>query len=369
MKLLQVEKSMSIKKIILLATIVATTLLANAQREKITFLETSYDYGMINESGAPVTHKFLFVNEGKEAMRIQGAKASCGCTTPGWSQNPIFPGDTGYVEATYDPDNRPGNFYKTIMVYFEKTMLKEELKIMGFVQPTLGDKAYINYPKNNGFMRFKSQNLNVGSADLNEPITKIFQVQNNSASPMTLELVDKLPSEANVVFEPQTIPSKFVGNIRVTYTATESTPFGMSKFPLKIKTNDIQNKEKTFWVHISVQESFTEEQKNDPNRPVLSIPKKDIFLGNITEGESTKTSITYTNTGKSPLTIRSINSSCSCIVTKSKKNQIAPGASATIKVKFDATGKSSYVNSKITFTTTDPVNPKQEVAVRAKVVK
>ena len=43
-------------------------------------------------------------------------QASCGCTTPDWSKEPIAPGKKGFVKASYNPAGRPGNFNKSVTV-------------------------------------------------------------------------------------------------------------------------------------------------------------------------------------------------------------------------------------------------------------
>ena len=43
--------------------------------------------------------------------------ASCGCTTPEWTKEPIAPGKSGDVKITYNPAGRPGVFAKAISIY------------------------------------------------------------------------------------------------------------------------------------------------------------------------------------------------------------------------------------------------------------
>lgn len=74
----------------------------------------NFDFGKIKQ-GVPATHKFTFTNTGKVAMVITNAQPSCGCTTPGWSRDPIPPGGQGFVEATYNAAG-VGAFDKTITV-------------------------------------------------------------------------------------------------------------------------------------------------------------------------------------------------------------------------------------------------------------
>ncbi len=96
------------------------------------FDNESHNFGNIEEGGN-ATHVFKFVNHGKEPLVIQSARASCGCTTPSYSKEPVKPGASGEVTAVYNTKNRPGNFNKTVTV--TTNMGKKVLKISGVVNP------------------------------------------------------------------------------------------------------------------------------------------------------------------------------------------------------------------------------------------
>ncbi|MCD8193568.1 MAG: DUF1573 domain-containing protein [Tannerellaceae bacterium] len=78
---------------------------------------TTHDFGEINEKDGKVTHSFTVKNEGNAPLIITRVIASCGCTTPEWTKEPIAPGKEGTIKGTFDPLNRPGPFAKTISVY------------------------------------------------------------------------------------------------------------------------------------------------------------------------------------------------------------------------------------------------------------
>ncbi len=63
---------------------------------------------------------------------ISSAQASCGCTTPNWSKEPILPGKSSKITATYNTQGRPGNFTKTITV--NSNVGTKILKISGMVE-------------------------------------------------------------------------------------------------------------------------------------------------------------------------------------------------------------------------------------------
>lgn len=90
---------------------------AQAQKAVITCEKTVHNFGEIKEADGKVSHTFVVKNEGTTPLVISNVTASCGCTTPDWTKEPIPAGKTGEVKVTFDPKNRPGNFMKTIRLY------------------------------------------------------------------------------------------------------------------------------------------------------------------------------------------------------------------------------------------------------------
>ena len=82
-----------------------------AQKGVIKFAKETHDFGKI-EQGKPVTHVFEFKNTGADPVVINDAQASCGCTKPSWTREPIMPGKTGTVSATFNAA-AAGQFTKT----------------------------------------------------------------------------------------------------------------------------------------------------------------------------------------------------------------------------------------------------------------
>ena len=65
---------------------------AMAQEAVITFNETTHDFGKINEADGRVTTVFEFKNEGMAPLVLTQVRASCGCTTPRFTSEPVEPG-------------------------------------------------------------------------------------------------------------------------------------------------------------------------------------------------------------------------------------------------------------------------------------
>ncbi len=81
----------------------------------IKFEKTEHDFGKIKE-GTLATYTFVFYNTGNSPLVLQNVQASCGCTTPEWTRDPIMPGQKGTIKAAYNSYNRPVVFNKTILV-------------------------------------------------------------------------------------------------------------------------------------------------------------------------------------------------------------------------------------------------------------
>ena len=75
-----------------------------------------HDFGTIKESKGSVTATFTIYNGTDEAILLTKVTASCGCTSPDWTKEPIEPGKRGEIKATYNPKGRPGPFDKVITV-------------------------------------------------------------------------------------------------------------------------------------------------------------------------------------------------------------------------------------------------------------
>lgn len=81
------------------------------------FDKTVFDFGKINESAGTATCDFTFTNKGTAPFIIQRVQASCGCTTPDYTNEPVLPGKTGKIKVTYSTTGRPGSFDKKVTVF------------------------------------------------------------------------------------------------------------------------------------------------------------------------------------------------------------------------------------------------------------
>ena len=126
------------KKTVFIFVIAALTsyyAIGQTAEQKIKWDKTVHDFGVFNEEDGNQTAVFEFTNDGDSPLFITNVRASCGCTTPEWSKEPIQPGDKGFIKAAYNPANRPGKFNKSITVTTNEENPTSVLRISGDVIP------------------------------------------------------------------------------------------------------------------------------------------------------------------------------------------------------------------------------------------
>ena len=114
---------------------------ASAQTADIKFDKTTHDFGTFSENNPVVSCVFTFTNIGDAPLVIHQAVASCGCTVPDYTKEPILPGKTGTIKVTYNGTGKyPGHFKKSITLrtnaktemlrlYFKNDCAIEKLKV------------------------------------------------------------------------------------------------------------------------------------------------------------------------------------------------------------------------------------------------
>ena len=105
------------KKVLLFAITLVMAISVSAQEKTVAeFGEKTHDFGVIKEEDGRVSYVFEFQNTTQSPLTVKNVRASCGCTTPNWSKEPIAPEGKGQITVTYNAKGRPGTFHKSITV-------------------------------------------------------------------------------------------------------------------------------------------------------------------------------------------------------------------------------------------------------------
>ncbi len=131
------------KKLLFLATVLGITSAAFAQPQvkKVAdvakFDSETIDFGKIKQS-VPAKGTFTVTNISATPLIIEQANPTCGCTISDYTKEPIAPGKTGVINATYNAANA-GHFEKHLTVKFAGI---DEMKSITFTGDVLSAEEF-----------------------------------------------------------------------------------------------------------------------------------------------------------------------------------------------------------------------------------
>jgi hypothetical protein len=343
-------------------------LMSQTVQPKISFNEDTHDFGKFMEADGKVTYKFEFINTGGSDLIIQNVTASCGCTAPQWTREPVPPGAKGFVAATYDPAGRPGAFRKYVTVISNSDPGSLRLTIAGEVEAkprTMED----DYGYAMGPMRLKSNHLAFGNLNNTATAEKELEIVNTSTEDIKVAF-QNVPNHVTIKMEPSILKPNQKGLLVATYNAPMRNDWGFVIDRMSIDINGKSDRNYSLVVSANIEEDFSSLSQAELDKaPVLGVDDPEFKFGTINQGEKVEHTYVLTNSGKSDLHIRKVSASCGCTAVQPEKTVIAPGEAVNIKTVFNSAGKVGNQNKTVTIITNDPKKSKMILWVKGEVVK
>ncbi len=317
--------------------------------------DKEHNFGTFKEEDGKQSYEFVVTNTGNSPLVIQNIVASCGCTQPDWTREPIPAGGKGKIMANYDPSNRPGQFNKTLSVYSNSNPKVVVLTIKGEVIPREKTiEELFTFPV--GSVRFESNHLAFTKIKKTEKKIRVMQVVNTSDKPVKIGF-DRLPAHLQLKANPETLKPGQKGIIEGTYDATKNDSWGNVSDMVKIKIDDVTQENVYYYVSANLVEDFSSMTKEDmENAPVFNIAATTVDLGKIPGKTQNEVEFAFTNDGKSDLIIRHIRSTCGCTAVQQGNLGVGikPGESSSIKAVFNSGSYKGKVTKAIYVYTNDP---------------
>lgn len=347
----------------LASILLAFTFFSLTAQSKLSFEEKDHDFGEIREEDGYAEFTFNFVNEGDAPITITHVKASCGCTTPGWTKEEVGPGEEGFIKARYNPRNRPGKFRKSLRITTSDASSNETLYIQGFVKrkPKSPEEQF---PVAVGDFRLGFQTFNFGKITTEKPAVKTFDIYNNGDT--LAKLPDMiLPDYISMELQPTELKSKEIGKLIVTYDPVKKDDYGFVSDNIRIG-----DAKKDFSVMAIIEEYFPEMTAEELDAsPKLTVSQRVFDFGKIIVGNVAQATFTLKNEGKEKLEFRTIKSNCDCITYDFKSRGLKKGKSRELTINFDTSDLVGNQYKSITIYSNDPVNPTQLITLKGRVVK
>lgn len=321
----------------------------------IQFEKMDHSFGKIKEEGGAAVFNFSFTNTGSIPLIILGVEASCGCTTPEWSREPILPGKGGFIKVSYNPEQRPGAFAKSITVNANVPKNIRVLTISGEVIPRTLDLEE-RYPVDFGRIRLPADELSFVKIRNNEIRTDTLHFFNPGSSSLSVKFKN-LPPHLAIRTVPAVIQPKSKGFFLITFDAAKKGEYGYITNRIYLSFNNEEKFDHAFKVSATIEEDFSQLSDADlANAPHIEYNSRAFDFKEIAAGKKVDYTFVIRNTGKKELIIRSVTASCGCTTGLPDSNIIKPGSSTNMKVTFDSEGKTGMQNKIITVISNDPAH-------------
>ena len=361
------------KKGFLSLVMMVAVLFAMAQ-PRIEFEKKTHEFGDIHEEGGKVTARFTFKNVGDSALLLTRVKPGCGCTAANYTREAVMPGETGFIDATYDPWGRPGQFNKNIKVSTNEP--NQTTPYMIFIKgnvikrpPTKYEIA--GYKSGRGEVRVKEATVRFQVKNTGSHIDT-FQIrsfyENGRATSVSLELPEYI-QEVGRSFG-SSIPADHEGYIVLKYDASKRNAWGNLKDRAVIITDDTIEPRKYLYFNVNLVEDFSNlSPKELEKAPKISFDKTIFKFDTIAQNTSITETIKITNTGRSKLIIRKIESSMPALTYRISTMEIEPGQSANLDLTFNAKNRRGKQNATIEIISNAPSNSSQIINVTGLIVQ
>ncbi len=361
---------------LLLSSFISLFCFSQSQKNGIYFENSSHDFGEVKEGDGPVSTTFEFKNYSSKPVVIVDVKASCGCTTPEWSKDPVQPNEKGFIKASFNPRNRPGTFNKVVTVKTNGTPDIIQLKLKGEVIPK--EKGIDDeYPFNIGNLKFEKSHLAFGSVYNNQKEKITTKIYNQGNKPISIDIEKtKLPEYSSLEIDNKTINPKKTSTLTLNYDASKVDDWGFVFENFMLATDDSEEKSnssntdgeinpfKRINVSAHIKEDFSS-LKEGSKRPSIVFNKTTHDFGKINQKSEVKTTFEIENKGNATLLIRKTKASCGCTVTKPEKTELKPGEKTTLNVTFSSGYKKGKQKKSITVICNDPANPETHLWIES----
>lgn len=344
---------------VLAGVLMATAMMAQGE-PVITFEKTSHDFGKINEADGRVTTVFNFKNEGMSPLVLSNVRASCGCTTPKWTREPIEPGATGAITVTYNPNGRPGRFSKTITVTSNAVEGTTRLYIKGEVIPKPA-KPVNKYPYKVAELSISDKNINFGDVYKGKAAMQTLEYANQTQADITVE--GSYSNDLNAVATLAEVKPGQSGTLNVEFNTAACNTYGPYKETFYLKVNGKTEQTETYAITMvaNVKEDFSQMTEDQKLHAPIAEVGPEVNLGILPKGKSKVSKVfPLVNAGDNALLIRRIIAADD-MAFYAPKTGLKSGKKA-LKITVNTTNMAATKYQRnITIITNDPKNPVKNV--------
>lgn len=325
------------------------------QSAVVSWDKTVHDFGDVSVADGPLNCTFTLTNVSNEAIAIFEVVSSCGCTNVQWSREPVQPGKSATISATYKNEDGAMPFDKTLTVYISGVKRPVVLRLRGVVHEKKKSLSELYGAEKLGDFGIKSRTLKTGTLKQGLSQSETATVANLGRKPLSVSFAD-VSENLTLSVTPNPIPAGSTATLAYTVSACKEL-YGKNIYSATPVLNGKKASgalEITAWT----QENFgawTNEQRIEAALPVFETSTAN--LGFIAKGSKADVSFTCTNRGKQSLHFYKADAESPALQPFSLTD-IAPGQKESVRFTLDTSllPKGDMVIM-VTLTTNSPLRP------------
>lgn len=335
----------------------------------INFQVKTHDFGNIKEEVGEVNCEFSFTNKGKSNLIIYRAVASCGCTTPIFSKEPIAPGAKSTIKVSYSTTDRPGTFQKTITIYTNDPDNSSVVLIIRGSVLAVGNNPSANYPKNLQGLRLSRSSIPIMDAKIGSIKTETIEMMNATDRTLSVKF-NKVPKHLRVFASNTQLKPNQTGIITINYVPSQAKDFGRREDLFYVYTSEKYkaHPDNRILVTANITEDFSGLSKQELlSAPISEYSTNRIDFGSLEKGKIKQMSIKLSNRGKSNLVIKKIAPEYDGIRVMTSQTIIPPGKTTLLKMTFNPGNFEGKVVQRVTLYTNDPKSSVKHLYLTAQI--
>lgn len=322
----------------------------------ITWDKTVHDFGDVSVADGPLNCTFTLTNTGKDPIAIFEVVSSCGCTDVKWTKEPILPGKTGTISATYKNEDGAMPFDKTLTVYVSGVKRPVILRLRGVVHEKKKSLSELYGAQKLGAFGLKARQLKTGTLKQGQSTSETITVANLGKKPLAVTFAGVSP-QLSLGVEPNPIPAGSTATLHYTVKADPSL-YGKNLYSATPVLNGKKadaSLEITTWT----QENFgaiTAGQRD--NGPIPYFETSTFNFGIVPKGKTVEVTFKCTNKGAEPFHIYKADAESPALSLAALPEDIGGNQKGSVRFTLDTSllGKGENVLM-VSLTTNSPLRP------------
>lgn len=332
-----------------------------ANGQALTFEAKEIDLGYMPEDTGNVVVDFKWTVNADSAVFIKEIDTHGGCSIVSYPKDTLTKGSKGKITIRVNPKNRPGPFVRKITLLTLPDSVTQDLYIKSYVEPAVKVWDQNTNETTYGAAVLSSDYIRIGQVPENTKLEKSLKIKNTGKE--TLRFVaSKFKKPAYVTVK--IVPEKLLSGQEATvvFTIDFSTSGKLGSYTDMVELYADGNSPKEIIVYLIGK--ILPVPAVSATKPVHQILLREVDLNEIASDKPAQGSFVMKNTGASPLIVRKVETSCSCLTLEATA-PVPAGESATLYFTLDPRGLSGAEEKKIILYTNAPDQPIITLLVKA----